>query len=497
MFPATPAPTSTQRPFLATAALLILAIFLLGYHLDAEPVGRSSERRCHEVAREMVGSGDYLVPHYQGEVRLQKPPLYYWLAAASAKALGKVDLLSTRIPSAVAALALLLLVIAYVSRRHDRTTGLLAGALLLISFQFSTSGRRGDAEMWLALSGTCALFAFDGHARTGTRRSLVAFAGALTVGFLAKATAVFVTVLAPVAMMMFIRDMRRRASIRGTILAVVVAMTLGFAWYGWVLTAIDGASNTLLGDLVLPLGVRGANPDDAEHFQPPWYFVRQFFSVAFPIGLLLPLVVLRVRATRFHAENAAMRGVLIAACVPFLVFSILPQKQKHYLLPILPLYAIVVADALRSPTFTPRFQRWLRSSLACAGALAIVVSSVIALAASRFEGAGLIPSAPLLFVTIASGIVLVLRVHSATWRESVAVSTILICSLLANHHGRIEPWRESLDDIADAGLPLPDESRMREAAASHPMLAKAFDIDEAIEDVDKARLKLAASDAPP
>jgi hypothetical protein len=60
--------TSSRRPMLAAFALILITTVLLGFRLGAGPFERSSERRCHEVAREMVESGDYLVPRFDGAI---------------------------------------------------------------------------------------------------------------------------------------------------------------------------------------------------------------------------------------------------------------------------------------------------------------------------------------------------------------------------------------------------------------------------------------------
>ena len=38
------------------------------------------------TAREMLETGDWVLPRFNGEVRLQKTPLCYWLVASVAKA---------------------------------------------------------------------------------------------------------------------------------------------------------------------------------------------------------------------------------------------------------------------------------------------------------------------------------------------------------------------------------------------------------------------------
>ena len=62
----------------------MLSVLLAGLFLGNtdRAVDKIQEARIAETAREMVVDGDWLVPHYNGEVRLQKPPLTYWLTTA-------------------------------------------------------------------------------------------------------------------------------------------------------------------------------------------------------------------------------------------------------------------------------------------------------------------------------------------------------------------------------------------------------------------------------
>src|SRR5262245_3951415 len=72
-------------PLIGCAALL----FLLG----ASPWGlwERDEGRYADVAREMLQRGDFLTPRIDGAVFLDKPPLIYWVTAASLAVWGPGD----------------------------------------------------------------------------------------------------------------------------------------------------------------------------------------------------------------------------------------------------------------------------------------------------------------------------------------------------------------------------------------------------------------------
>lgn len=65
-----------------------LAFLLYGAGLAALPLVDPDEGRYAEIAREMLASGDFITPHLNGVVYLEKPPLYDWLVAAAVSILG-------------------------------------------------------------------------------------------------------------------------------------------------------------------------------------------------------------------------------------------------------------------------------------------------------------------------------------------------------------------------------------------------------------------------
>src|SRR5437867_5711825 len=84
--------------------VMALAAFVLFFQLGTRGLSEPDEGRYAEVGREMVASGDWLVPRFNGIEHLSKPPVTYWLIAASLKAFG-VNEWAARLPVAIAALA--------------------------------------------------------------------------------------------------------------------------------------------------------------------------------------------------------------------------------------------------------------------------------------------------------------------------------------------------------------------------------------------------------
>ncbi len=128
--PATASPRSIALIVLAWLVLHIGCLFTPGLLDDVDSI-------YTEIAREMLLRHDYVTPYIDGIRFFDKPPLMYWLAAASMHIFGPYDW-AARLPLALLTLALLLAVYALglrlfaeVSPRNHPDRGALYSALAL------------------------------------------------------------------------------------------------------------------------------------------------------------------------------------------------------------------------------------------------------------------------------------------------------------------------------------------------------------------------------
>ena len=108
-------------------AVPLLVGVIFGSRLSQTPPN-GEETRWGQVAREMITSGDWLVPRLQGRPFLSHQPLQDWAIALSALAWGKIDAVSLRFPSIVALLLTVTLTYAY-SRTFLSRLGALCAVL--------------------------------------------------------------------------------------------------------------------------------------------------------------------------------------------------------------------------------------------------------------------------------------------------------------------------------------------------------------------------------
>jgi hypothetical protein len=119
------------------------------------PLIDRDEPRFAEASREMIERGDYLVPHFNNQLRLDKPPFTYWVQVASYKIFGENDF-AARFPSAVAAALIALSVFARGSRISGERVGWSAAIIFTLCLQTFIHAKAAVADMWLALFVTTA-----------------------------------------------------------------------------------------------------------------------------------------------------------------------------------------------------------------------------------------------------------------------------------------------------------------------------------------------------
>src|SRR5436190_1160479 len=91
---------SSVSLWLTIAWILSLPLLLIG--IGTPEVSRTQEARVLEVARQMLGRPaiDWIVPKLNGDLRLQKPPMTYWMTALAYK-IGGVSEGVGRVPTAI------------------------------------------------------------------------------------------------------------------------------------------------------------------------------------------------------------------------------------------------------------------------------------------------------------------------------------------------------------------------------------------------------------
>ena len=103
----------------------------------------------------MIQRADYVVPHFNNQLRLDKPPLAYWAQVASYRIFGESDF-GARFPSAIAAALTALVIVGWGYRIGAAAVGWWAAIIFTLSLQTFVHAKAAVADMWLVLFMTLA-----------------------------------------------------------------------------------------------------------------------------------------------------------------------------------------------------------------------------------------------------------------------------------------------------------------------------------------------------
>lgn len=149
------------------ALLLAVASLVCLVNLGAPSLWDIDEGHNAEAAREMLVTGDWLVPTFNFQLRSDKPALLYWLQLGAYHLFG-VNEFAARLPSAVAGMITVLLTYELGRRLFRASTGLLAGLVLASSALFCAAVHFANPDALLLALTTLTYFIFwTGYARAG------------------------------------------------------------------------------------------------------------------------------------------------------------------------------------------------------------------------------------------------------------------------------------------------------------------------------------------
>ena len=338
-----PASVSMVLTFIAGPALLLVGLALLA--VVARPLTPIDETRYVSVAWEMWLKNEYLVLFKNGEPYSHKPPLLFWLINLGWAVTG-VNEWWPRLVSPLFSLGSLLLTVSVGRRLWPGDGDALRNAAWILSscllwMLFSTSAMFDVMLTFFVLLGLRGLLI---AANESMKRGFAWLALAIGFGVLAKGPVVVLHLLPVAALAPWWRPgLPWKRWYGGILLAVMGGSAIALAWA--IPAAIQGGEEYRR--MIFWGQTAGRVADSFAHKRPFWWYLPLLPILFFP-WLLWPGLWRRFAGLWREGLDGGRRFCLSWLAPVFVFFSLISGKQIHYLVPLVPGFALIAGQALRT-----------------------------------------------------------------------------------------------------------------------------------------------------
>ncbi|MEJ2315106.1 MAG: glycosyltransferase family 39 protein [Nitrospirota bacterium] len=299
-----------------------------------------------QATKEMVASGDWITPTYNGENRYDKPILFYWLMALSYKVFG-IDEFGARFPSAAAGVVLALSVFLFTRYFRDAKAALYASLSTVLSIYFLAYSHAAVTDMVLTLFITLSLFSFylstaAQEASPNWRRvGLYGFYLFSSLAFLTKGLIGIVFPFGIAAAYMIAtegpRGLKRVFSLGGTVLFLAVSAP-------WYVMEYRANGMEFIDQFFIKHHFQRYTGVISGHRGPVYYYIPVLLVAMFPWAAFLPA---GVRAALKDRDTDKL-GVFALIWFSFILlfFSFSTTKLPNYTLPLMPAASLLIASGM-------------------------------------------------------------------------------------------------------------------------------------------------------
>jgi len=487
----TPRPTTgppgrwTRTDTISVIAVVVLTTLFFLPNIASRPLGGTVEAKSALAARKLLREHQLFVAEIDVAL-INKPPVFYWLIAATSALAGTVTEWTVRLPNTLACVASVLLVWALGRRLWDRWTGLVSAAVLATMVQFRWMAQAARTDSVVTFSVAAALFCFwqalsaegDSRNRRSWCWSIAAWV-ALAVGVGTKGPVGLAIVGLSIASVVTLRRITGEGRLRDDItrlhpfagLLIVVALTAP------LYLGTERASNgTFLRRFFLQenLARAGISTGGAAGFKkvhPVYYYLTTLWVYALPWSFFIPAAIALSVTTAKRCDRGREWFVLLAFTVPLLFLSLVAVKKWSYLMPIFPALAllcgrfwtVLLREGLPRGWFV-RWATWTASALYAALALVLAAGMTWLVNPDLFGGVGKSVKLPPALVALSRtgfiGLIVVFSASAATAIFSVSVFrrkfrlafAMLVCVTvlgLCTHSFIVEPGYWSMQSRRD------------------------------------------------
>ncbi len=379
---------------------MLICLFMLSGCCTIFFLRSSSYLTYHEAfvaqaAREMIQSGDWIVPTINQTPWLEKPPAPFWTTAIVGRLLGAIDEWTVRLPFAIAGIILIFLVYQIAEDHFGLRVGVLAGCVQTTTIWYIVRSRLAEADILLVAILTGIVFFFNRFRFFIDKENIqkatfyqYCFYILLGLSSLVKGIGFGAALVLPVVAVVLFwdRDMKSTKKLILNPAGWILFLSIGFWWpvvvylrypkalQLWTLHIVDRLASK-------PTEFSGENPIQ---------YLFAYFWQTLPWTPFAILGVWKSRSGLWNSEDSesSINRTLIAwMIIPALLVSCASARNAHYLIYSYPAWSIQAARSLDRAfsLFSKRGRRLLVSVFPTIGILCAVYHGAIA---HRFDRRG-------------------------------------------------------------------------------------------------------------
>ncbi len=337
---------STNFLIVAVMALAVVSAF---WTLSVSPLN-NHECFVSIAAREMLQTDDWVMPRYNGEIRLQKTPLSYWLVASVAKITGKVNEFSSRLPSALFAILSAVAILYFASQHLGIRIAAISTAVWVLNLSFIRYSHSARPEMALCTFVAISMLSFYSAMQTESKKRRISymliFWLSFALGMLAKGPAPLVLVIPPICVYFVVFKQWKKLKFTLPIIGPILFLLIVLPWPIMVTTrAPEGLMFWKREFIDRFMG------DYAAGHKPFWYYLPTAFLLAAPFSAFIPHAFSSPFYSVWERKRPVMWYLWLWFVVQILVMTISGGKRQHYILSVFPAFSILTGICLHDMIF--------------------------------------------------------------------------------------------------------------------------------------------------
>jgi 4-amino-4-deoxy-L-arabinose transferase-like glycosyltransferase len=312
---------------------------LFFFRLGADPLGGIDESKHASTSKDMVLSGDWVTPRYNGQNFYDKTPLYNWLAAISFLLFGFTEF-AARLPAALLGSGCVMITYWLARRMFGPVAAFLSALVLATSAEYIVLARVVVHDISLAFFITLALTLFFVGYKNTKHRKLAFLFGYAALGFavLAKGPVGVVLPMMIIGLFLISKGQLRFLKEMQIGWGLLIFLAVAAPWY-----ILMGVRNPDYGEyFFLKQNIGSFLSQQSRHPKAFYYYIPVLMGGFFPWSLFLPLALFRALRSKTALHGDGVIFALIWFGVIFIFFSMASSKLGTYILPLFPAAAVLV-----------------------------------------------------------------------------------------------------------------------------------------------------------